>query len=153
MYTLGEAARAAGKTRPAIAKAIKTGRISASRGEDGSYQIDPAELHRVYPVVTQPYGLGLQKFPPVGSPETAAGLREELTKWRALADERDETIRDLRTRLDASEAERRHESEERRRAQERLTALLAAPAKPVEPEPPSPRRRRFLTWLKRQHGL
>ena len=35
-----------------------------------------------------------------------------------------ETIRDLRVRLDASEAERRHESEEHYRVQERLTGLL-----------------------------
>ena len=50
MYTLGEAARASGKSKPTIAKAIKTGRVSAIRQPDGSYQIDPAELHRVYPV-------------------------------------------------------------------------------------------------------
>ena len=124
VYTLGEAARAVGKTRPALAKAIKTGRLSAVRGEDGSYQIDAAELQRVYPVVRQLDGSGLQKFPPAVASETAAGLREELGKGRALAWERDETIRDLRARLDASETERRHEVEERRRVQERLTALL-----------------------------
>jgi len=125
VYTLGEAARAVGKTRPALAKAIKTGRLSAVRGEDGSYQIDdPAELHRVYPVASQLDGSGLQKFPLAVTAETAAGLREELAKWHALAEEREETIRDLRTRLDASKAERRHEGEEHRRAQERLTAPL-----------------------------
>jgi len=103
VYTLGEAARAVGKTRPALAKAIKTGRLSAVRGEDGSYQIDhPAELHRVYPVARQLDGSGLQKFPLAVTAETAAGLREELAKWHALAEEREETIRDLRVRLDAS---------------------------------------------------
>jgi hypothetical protein len=49
MYTLGQAARATGKAKPTIARAIQTGRISASRADDGSWAIDPAELHRVYP--------------------------------------------------------------------------------------------------------
>src|SRR5215470_5081830 len=49
LYTLGQAAQATGKTKTAIAEAIKKGRISATRDESGKYQIDPAELHRVYP--------------------------------------------------------------------------------------------------------
>jgi hypothetical protein len=51
VYTLGEAARASGKSKPTIAKA--TGRLSAARSEDGTYQIDEAELHRVYPMTGQ----------------------------------------------------------------------------------------------------
>ena len=50
-YTLGEAAKATGKSKPAIAKSIEKGRISASKGEFGQWQIDPAELHRVYPKI------------------------------------------------------------------------------------------------------
>lgn len=49
MLTLGEAAREVGKTKPAIANAIKAGRISATRDDKGQYQIDPAELFRAYP--------------------------------------------------------------------------------------------------------
>ena len=49
-YTLGQAARATGKSKPTIARAIQTGRISAARAENGSYTIDPAELSRVYPL-------------------------------------------------------------------------------------------------------
>lgn len=49
-YTLGEAAKATGKSKPTIQRAIKSGKISASKKEDGTYDIDPAELHRVYPV-------------------------------------------------------------------------------------------------------
>jgi excisionase family DNA binding protein len=52
-YTLGDAARATGKSKPTIAKAIKAGRISATKTEDGSYQIDPSELHRVYPMAVK----------------------------------------------------------------------------------------------------
>ena len=34
-----------------IHRAIKGGKISASRNEDGSYDIDPAELYRMFPAV------------------------------------------------------------------------------------------------------
>ena len=48
-YTIGEAAKATGKTKSTISKAIKSGRVSAARKGNGVYDIDPAELHRVYP--------------------------------------------------------------------------------------------------------
>jgi excisionase family DNA binding protein len=49
VYTLGEAAKATGKSKATISKAIKSGRISAHKDETGTFQIDPSELHRVYP--------------------------------------------------------------------------------------------------------
>nr|WP_162623895.1 hypothetical protein [Paracoccus saliphilus] len=52
-YTLGDAAKAAGKSKTTIHRAIKTGKISASKADDGSYSIDPAELHRVFPSPSQ----------------------------------------------------------------------------------------------------
>jgi excisionase family DNA binding protein len=48
-YTLGQAAKATGLSKPTISEAISKGRISAQKDESGRYQIDPAELHRVYP--------------------------------------------------------------------------------------------------------
>ena len=47
MLTLVEAARKTGLTT--LARAIKSGRLSVSRKEDGSYEIGPAELARLYP--------------------------------------------------------------------------------------------------------
>src|SRR3954453_20470654 len=52
-YSLREAAAAAGKGKPAILKAIQNGRISAQKDEFGAWQIEPAELHRVYPPVSR----------------------------------------------------------------------------------------------------
>ena len=49
MYTLGQAAIAVGKSKATISKAIKSGKISAEKQANGSYRIDPSELHRVYP--------------------------------------------------------------------------------------------------------
>ena len=51
-YTLGDAAKAVGKSKTTLHRAIKSGRISAIKSEDGSYSIDPSELHRVFPPVT-----------------------------------------------------------------------------------------------------
>jgi hypothetical protein len=48
MLTLAEAAKETGLTKPAIFKAIKNGRVSASRDDKGQWMIDPAELFRVY---------------------------------------------------------------------------------------------------------
>jgi hypothetical protein len=46
MLSLVEAARKIGITT--LAKEIKSGRLSVSCKEDGSYEIDPAESARVY---------------------------------------------------------------------------------------------------------
>src|SRR3954453_14527303 len=50
-YTLGTGAKAAGTSKASIWRAIKSGRISATREADASFRIDPAGLHRVFPPV------------------------------------------------------------------------------------------------------
>ena len=50
MLTLGEASRLTGLGKTTIQRSIKAGRLSATRTELGSYQIDAAELDRVYPI-------------------------------------------------------------------------------------------------------
>lgn len=50
MLTLGQAARLTGTSKTTLTRAIKGGRLSATRRDDGGYQIDPAELARVYTV-------------------------------------------------------------------------------------------------------
>ncbi len=49
MYTIAMAAAAVGRNKTAILRAIKTGRISVASDENGDVQIDPVELHRIYP--------------------------------------------------------------------------------------------------------
>ena len=53
MYTLGQAARAVGRSKTTLGRYIKSGRLSASRAEDGAYRIDPAELDRVFHVARE----------------------------------------------------------------------------------------------------
>ena len=47
--SLREAAQQAGTSKSTILRAIQSGRLSATRTDDGGYSIDPAELCRVYP--------------------------------------------------------------------------------------------------------
>jgi excisionase family DNA binding protein len=110
-YTLGEAARAVGRSKTTLGRAIKSGRISATRSQDGSYLIDPAELHRVFAVTRDGHprmerSVTLNGPEPAPSPETLA-LRQLLAEREStIADLRD-SIRDLRARLDSEVAERR----------------------------------------------
>ena len=49
MYTIATAAAAVGRNKTAILRAINNGKISAAKDGNGELQIDPAELHRIYP--------------------------------------------------------------------------------------------------------
>lgn len=48
VYTLTQAAEATGMTRQGVLAAIRRGTVSAKKNEQGQWEIDPAELHRVY---------------------------------------------------------------------------------------------------------
>ena len=97
-YTLGTAAKATGKSKSTLSRDIKSGKISAARSEDGSYEIDPAELHRVYPHVERGTGSG-------NSPANDAEPHLERPETGGLAPE----LAAVRARLDAIEGERERE--------------------------------------------
>jgi excisionase family DNA binding protein len=48
-YTLAEAAKATGTNKTTILRAIKSGKISGTKDDHGTWLVEPAELHRVYP--------------------------------------------------------------------------------------------------------
>ena len=139
-YTLKQAAIASGKSKPTVLRAIQTGKISATRDETaGSWLIDPAELHRVYPPIAAETVHNAEMTQSVIHNETVLLRREIEISRKERERERQEaqaTIADLRRRLDT-------EAEERRR----LTALLAdrstTPAAPIAPqsEPLAPQSR------------
>ncbi len=52
-FTLKQAADAVGKDRSTLQRAIKNGRMSASINELGNYEIDAAELYRVFDAVAR----------------------------------------------------------------------------------------------------
>lgn len=87
MYTLGTAAKATGLTKSAISKAIQKGRISARKNDAGRYEIDPAELHRVYPPLPTP-----EKDERERTRETATENRELKARLVLL----EELVREIR---------------------------------------------------------
>lgn len=104
MLTLGQAAKLTGTSKTTITRAIKAGRMSATRRDDGGYSIDPAELARVYtltpatPETVTTAGDVVHRAtdqrdpaaPPVTPPDVAARLaavEAELRGLRELADE------------------------------------------------------------------
>lgn len=129
-YSLGQASQATGKAKSTILRAVKKGVLSASKGPQGAYEIDPAELNRVYGRETaQPRNAcqSNETQPSFEHPERLK-LRLELAE-KERERERDQmqaTIDDLRARLDRSE--------------DRITALLA------DQRVPKPRRR----WWQRR---
>lgn len=118
-YSLSEAAKATGKNKTTIQRSIKNGRISASKGDRGSYEIDPAELHRVFPIIVAQPDAQHRKSNETQQTELTHNNSHlnrvaELEKELAVAHERAngleaqkdqmaDTISDLRKRLDSSE--------------------------------------------------
>ena len=120
-YTLSEAATATGKNKATIQRAIKSGKISAPKGPSGSYQIDPSELHRVFPPVPQRVAQHLaastrydaqhsKMQPDFNALQRIADLEKELAvmeeRKNGLEEQKHhlaETVDDLRKRLDSSE--------------------------------------------------
>jgi hypothetical protein len=112
-YTLGEAAKATGKSKATISKAIKSGRFSALKDETGTFHIDPSELHRVYP-------------------PTVSSEHKETPKRTSAQGDNEGTIRELQARLEAAH-ERLSDKEtvisdlreDRDRWRQQATALLS----------------------------
>lgn len=93
--TLREASEKVGVTRQTLMKAIKTGRVSAEKADNGEWRIEPVELFRVWPPVNevqQPLqdGLTSSDTPSLQAEnrllrEQVAELREERNAWREQA--------------------------------------------------------------------
>jgi hypothetical protein len=101
-YTLGQASKATGISKPTLSRAIKSGRISAKRQEDGSFLIDPSELHRVYPPVNANRNDNgeMKQSETLGNPES---LRAQL---EILKEERDRERQQLQATIDDLRGER-----------------------------------------------
>lgn len=138
-YSLKHAAEATGKTKPTILRSIQLGKISAQKDEHGEWQIDPAELHRVYKPVS--------KDEPINTLVGDAGAQRELELLREMLSDKDKQIERLLADKDRQidSLNRRLEAvdEERRTTLRQLTALLTDqrtknPDVIVTPPPASP---------------
>jgi excisionase family DNA binding protein len=84
-YTLATAAAACGVNKSTILRAIKAGKISAVRDEHGQWQVEPAELHRVYPPVATPGTDATRRYVPADAATLAlADQRAALAEGRLV---------------------------------------------------------------------
>lgn len=157
--TLGQAAKEVGRSKPTVLNAINKGRISARKSETGAWEIDPAELFRVYKRVEPSNG---EDSADIGAPETPSptpleeskaaaleaelkGLRDVLEQMRERLDDKDRELDDARKVRDdlmaqvrsqtALLTDMRSEAEKERAAREEAERLATEAA-----NAPAPRR-------------
>jgi len=129
MLSLSESAKETGLTRSAIFKAIKSGRLSATKDAQGRFVIDPVELHRVYGVNMNQVN-EIEQLATKNNTQETGGIELMRLLLKQVESERD----DLRRRLDEESAERR-----------KLMSLLThQPETAQETQKPEPSR----LWLK-----
>lgn len=110
--SLSQAAKAAGKSKSTINRAIKSGKLSATRHDDGSYSIDASELSRAFQLGTPVGSEWISSVPPTELTGTAV-LEAENAALRAALDREREIANDLMADRDAWK--------------QQATALLSAP--------------------------
>jgi len=109
MLSISAAAKVFDVSRPTLQKHLKNGKISGKRDTDNHWQIDTAELARVY----QPRGAAGAKYMPADLPPIASGLQDDLKA----------EIEELKRELAVAEAL----AEERGNRLDQSMKLLAAP--------------------------
>jgi hypothetical protein len=120
-FTLGTASQATGCAKSTILRAIKAGRLSATRDDIGQWAIDPSELFRVFPALALP---ATAENPQMERDATADVLVAELRQ----------VIADLRRGRD----DLRQERDKWQTAHEREQAAHAATQRLLLPPPATP---------------
>ena len=91
MFSLAQAAAAAGRNRSTILRAIKSGHLTAGRDAFGRYEIQEAELFRAYPTgaahQADGNGTGGAATALVALEQAVAALREQLAVANKAADD------------------------------------------------------------------
>ena len=118
-YTLGTAAKATGKAKSTILKAIRSGKISASKNENKEWSIDPSELHRVFPPVSENSEETGQRTPDNTLNEQVVTVLERENAY-------------LKQLLERSEAKLDEKDADLRRKDEQMTALISGPTQAVK---------------------
>lgn len=111
-YTLGMTAKATGKSKTTIQRAIAKGTISAHKEKNGRYSIDPSELHRVFPMVSTDTVAQLSQVN-TSRPPDEAPLQVKVEALEAMLEREREALSEMRSDRDAWK--------------QQATALLGAP--------------------------
>jgi hypothetical protein len=144
-YSLKQAADATGRQKTTILRAIQRGKISASKDEHGEWEIDPAELHRVYDPASAASSETEQVHAAISSSADAATHREIALLREMLAD-KNAVIEDLREDRDRwrTQAEKLLLTDQRGKAPDVMVtppptsaAIITPPAAAPSPSAPA----------------
>lgn len=113
-YTLGSAAKATGKSKTTIQRAIANGRISAEKDDIGRYVIEASELHRAFPLVSHAT-VARPSQSDTTRPLGETPLQVKIEALEAMLDREREAFSEMRSDRDAWK--------------QQATALLGAPEK------------------------
>ena len=103
-YTLTQAAEAAKVQRSTVFKWIKAGKVSAVKTDDGTFRIDPAELHRFLSSVSRDTQASATPKQPDTAPDTLlelVSLRSQVEKLQHIVEMERERSRELREEREA----------------------------------------------------
>lgn len=121
-YTLGTAAKATGKSKTTIQRAISKGLISATKQTNGRYSIDPSELHRVFSAISSDTVAQPSQVDTTRPPDETL-LQVKVEALEAMLEREREALTEMRSDRDAWK--------------QQATALLGAP---------EGKRRRWWSW-------
>lgn len=104
--SLSEAAKATVQSKSTIWRAIKAGRLSATKNDTGEFQIDPAELHRVFPIGTVEARVSNAAAKRDATAVGTAVLEAEIAGLKAMADLLRDQLNDAREDRDDARKDR-----------------------------------------------
>jgi len=99
MLSLSEAATAAGIAKSTVWRAVKAGRISATRTATGKYEIDPAELFRAFPAI--PKNVEMKQPAPAIETGLIPALEAQISALKEVSCLLKEQLEDTRNDRDA----------------------------------------------------
>jgi hypothetical protein len=101
-YTLAAAASASGVNKSTVLRAIKSGKITGTKDENGEWHVEPAELHRVYPPVADA-AAGTDAMPrhAVGDAAVLAMAQQHAAQAEERLSELKAMLEDMRSDRDA----------------------------------------------------
>jgi len=138
--SLREAAEQTGASKSTIFRAIRAGRLSADRDDNGNFAIDPAELFRVYPPKSEEKNGPVALERPQKRPEGQDAIASDPVELRVRNAELEGEIKTLRLLLETAQKREDDLKAERDRWATQAERLALAPP-PAMPEPLQPRSR------------
>jgi excisionase family DNA binding protein len=149
-YTLGQAAKEVGVSKPTLSRAVKKGDLSAEGGGGNPYRIDPSELGRWLTGYRERNPGVVTSETPSETPETPSGNNALEAEVDALREQiaRDESERTReRVQLEAHITDLRGRVDRAERKEDQLMVQLTDQRETKSETVELPQRRGFFAWL------